>query len=260
MRGNLVYNNIDLEIESKKELSLEKIAFKKYRNNVCEYCGKIIKSWGDKTVDHAVAKARGGIDAPSNWRICCKDCNSSKGMLTELEYKRLLRETANLKKIGKECTVNVALEMVKKSGEINWDEVKNIAINQLSGNLEIVEKQLERELYANKEKYNSIDLNDKIKCYIEDINEIFVAKTIENNFKQLNRENKKINKIINKYNEGNIGLIKLYKGVLLPSASQIYFAYNNILGLKEVKVIDILTEDILSKNERSFLRTEGIIE
>ena len=91
MRGNLVYNNIDLE----------KIAFKKYRNNVCQFCGKTIKSWGDKSVDHSIPRARGGLDCPSNWRISCKECNQTKSKMTELEYRKFIKETANLKKVSK---------------------------------------------------------------------------------------------------------------------------------------------------------------
>ena len=260
MRGNLVYNNIDLEIESKKELSLEKIAFKKYRNNVCQFCGKTIKSWGDKTVDHSIPRARGGLDCPSNWRISCKECNQTKSKMTELEYRKFIKETANLKKLAKNNIKNIVLKMLDEKGEINWEEAKNMTINNLVERFEIIEEQLNKELNGRVKKEDAFSLDDKIMCCMYDTSKIVVSKTIANNIKQLNKNNKKIKNILNEYYEGDIGIIKTYKGILLPTGFQLYYAYNDVLNLKKVKIMNVLTEDILTKSEKSFLRHDGMIE
>lgn len=44
----------------------------------CQYCQKPLYG-DDATVDHIVAKARGGTDDPDNLISCCRSCNSSKG-------------------------------------------------------------------------------------------------------------------------------------------------------------------------------------
>lgn len=45
---------------------------------ICAYCRKALVG-DDATVDHIVAKARGGTDHPDNLISCCRSCNASKG-------------------------------------------------------------------------------------------------------------------------------------------------------------------------------------
>jgi hypothetical protein len=44
----------------------------------CHYCDKLM-AYGEAQVDHVVAKARGGSDAPDNLVLACLRCNSIKG-------------------------------------------------------------------------------------------------------------------------------------------------------------------------------------
>lgn len=43
----------------------------------CVLCG----DWHDLTIDHIVARARGGSDDPKNLRTLCNTCNAAKGVL-----------------------------------------------------------------------------------------------------------------------------------------------------------------------------------
>jgi 5-methylcytosine-specific restriction protein A len=47
--------------------------------HICRYCGGPAS-----TVDHIVAKAKGGTDGPSNLVASCRSCNSAKGCSTFL--------------------------------------------------------------------------------------------------------------------------------------------------------------------------------
>jgi len=55
----------------------------------CHYCGVGLdqKNFG---VDHATAVARGGLNAISNLRQCCRGCNIAKGAYSEAQFKALL--------------------------------------------------------------------------------------------------------------------------------------------------------------------------
>ena len=44
----------------------------------CHYCDKLM-SYGEAQVDHVVARARGGSDAPDNLVLACPRCNQIKG-------------------------------------------------------------------------------------------------------------------------------------------------------------------------------------
>jgi len=57
--------------------------------SVCHYCGIGLdkKNFG---VDHAIAVARGGINAISNLRQCCRGCNTAKGAYSEVQFRELL--------------------------------------------------------------------------------------------------------------------------------------------------------------------------
>ena len=46
----------------------------------CYYCG-IVVTYDKAQVDHVIAKARGGTDAPSNLVIACATCNNLKSTL-----------------------------------------------------------------------------------------------------------------------------------------------------------------------------------
>ena len=46
----------------------------------CHYCDVVMK-YADAQIDHIVAKARGGTDAPSNLVLACAMCNNAKSTL-----------------------------------------------------------------------------------------------------------------------------------------------------------------------------------
>ena len=46
----------------------------------CHYCGTLV-TYDKAQVDHVIAKARGGTDAPSNLVIACQMCNGLKSTL-----------------------------------------------------------------------------------------------------------------------------------------------------------------------------------
>jgi 5-methylcytosine-specific restriction endonuclease McrA len=55
----------------------------------CFYCGVPLAPT-TFSGDHAQPLKRGGTNALSNWRICCKQCNGAKGGMTEEEFVDLL--------------------------------------------------------------------------------------------------------------------------------------------------------------------------
>lgn len=44
----------------------------------CFYCNRWL-SWSDATLDHMIARSRGGRDSIDNLVACCFQCNQSKG-------------------------------------------------------------------------------------------------------------------------------------------------------------------------------------
>jgi hypothetical protein len=44
----------------------------------CHYCNKLM-TYNEAQVDHVIAKARGGSDAPNNLVLACSRCNMMKG-------------------------------------------------------------------------------------------------------------------------------------------------------------------------------------
>lgn len=51
----------------------------------CPYCLKEFPI-SKATRDHKTPRSRGGSSDPSNIVLCCGECNSQKGSLTEKEY------------------------------------------------------------------------------------------------------------------------------------------------------------------------------
>ena len=51
----------------------------------CQYCGKLLKSPKDRTIDHVIPKSRGGKTVWTNVVLCCKKCNLKKGDRTPEE-------------------------------------------------------------------------------------------------------------------------------------------------------------------------------
>lgn len=78
-------------------MSKEKLVFKKIcemqielKTAYCYLCGKPIKKKDKYNIDHVIPSSRGGVDAPSNWRVVHYSCNEEKGALTYEEYKQWL--------------------------------------------------------------------------------------------------------------------------------------------------------------------------
>ncbi|WP_124046612.1 HNH endonuclease [Clostridium perfringens] len=258
MRGNLVYNNIDLNTENKKELSLEKIAFKKYRNNTCQFCGKTIKKWAEKTVDHAVPVARGGIDAPSNWRIACSSCNAEKGMMTEVEYKEFKKITSNWKPFSKNFAREKINQWLSNYTEIKWDKLRRKVIERIIEEIEVIKGE---NLIT--EERDKLILSDEVLNYNKNNEEfiradkILICENFENTFERtIHPEQKKVNDILERYKRyGTISNIKLYKGILLPCSIHYFYAYYKILRIKELPVINIKDSSILTKKEIAFINS-----
>ncbi len=55
----------------------------------CTHCGGPL-GVHNFSIDHAVPCSRGGPHAWTNLTVCCDDCNTAKGILTEQEYVQLL--------------------------------------------------------------------------------------------------------------------------------------------------------------------------
>jgi len=55
----------------------------------CHYCSVALhqKNFG---VDHAIAVSKGGPNAVSNLRQCCRGCNIAKGTYSEEQFKQLI--------------------------------------------------------------------------------------------------------------------------------------------------------------------------
>lgn len=84
-------------------LSLNSKEYTNYRitrcikNPECHYCGCKLPLNSGNSLDHVLAKSRGGGDWPANLLLSCKRCNSEKGMMTPAEWLVVLEEqTAEL--------------------------------------------------------------------------------------------------------------------------------------------------------------------
>lgn len=78
-------------------------------NHFCYYCSCITKlpdSEQNKnntaTIDHKTPKSRGGAKTADNEVLCCHQCNSDKGHLTEMEYRAVLEYRARQKRLNNE--------------------------------------------------------------------------------------------------------------------------------------------------------------
>lgn len=56
--------------------------------NICFYCGKT----ENLSIDHLIARKRGGIDDQDNAIMACKSCNSSKGSKGVYEWYQLVKK------------------------------------------------------------------------------------------------------------------------------------------------------------------------
>lgn len=61
--------------------------------NTCQYCGCVLSA-AELTLDHVLARSRGGLSTWENLVACCHDCNRRKGnqLLHELSNMTLARE------------------------------------------------------------------------------------------------------------------------------------------------------------------------
>jgi len=56
----------------------------------CIYCGNLV-NWHDLSIDHKIPRSRGGADSADNLVFVDKNCNLSKGSLTDAEFTVLLQ-------------------------------------------------------------------------------------------------------------------------------------------------------------------------
>ena len=85
-RSTLVKASSIKEAATKKDL--ENLLINGNKN--CVYCSGEL-SQENISLDHDVPIARGGNSKLTNLVLCCKDCNTAKGMLTGKEYRQLLK-------------------------------------------------------------------------------------------------------------------------------------------------------------------------
>ncbi len=85
-RSTLVKNSSVSEAATK--VDLENLLINGCKN--CIYCDKEL-SQDNISLDHNISIARGGSSKMDNLVLCCKDCNTAKGMLIGEEYIQLLK-------------------------------------------------------------------------------------------------------------------------------------------------------------------------
>lgn len=49
---------------------------------ICVYCGKVLLTHQERTVDHVIPKSKGGKFSRRNLVTACKPCNNAKGSRT----------------------------------------------------------------------------------------------------------------------------------------------------------------------------------
>lgn len=116
----------------------------RYFDNSCLCCGYKFPENERPTKDHVVPTACGGLDVISNWQPLCRECNSSKGAQSSVDYrvkykgkipkkyltiwfaKANLMEDENeneIKDINTNEPVDFVLEVKNKGGDIYTDEM-----------------------------------------------------------------------------------------------------------------------------------------
>ena len=75
-----------------------KAKIKKRDGYTCGYCG--CKNKLLMTIDHRVAKTRGGSDDEANLVTACFFCNQLKGSKTESEFKKFVKSLVAMKELG----------------------------------------------------------------------------------------------------------------------------------------------------------------
>lgn len=246
---SLVYTNLNFQDEG--SLRAERIAFKKFKPNKCEYCGKTITKWTDKTVDHIVPVVRGGIDAPSNYCIACKECNQEKTNMTAEEYNKFRSITANWNIDLKNTARNIVIENIKENATINWDNITK-------------EKVMEKTIESLKNKVEG----EQEKIYISStkIFKVPICKIVLNpidasNQKRIKLNNKKVQNTLIEYRSGIVTPLQVFKTkvsngnyiyILLNNCSK-YYTYKNLLDLEEVEVECVEREELTTNTILSII-------
>ena len=96
----------------------------RYNNNpFCEYCG-VALNYDIVSLDHKIPLVRGGSAGdPSNWALCCIDCNYLKNSRTSEEYvaflkvfaKRVMDNTETSRNIGVSEGLTISPEITDTS-------------------------------------------------------------------------------------------------------------------------------------------------
>lgn len=75
---------LDMDAQEKDELFERFAELYNHGGFRCAYCNREMELfWGNNelsfTIDHVLARSRGGNDKPNNLLFCCQSCNSMKG-------------------------------------------------------------------------------------------------------------------------------------------------------------------------------------
>lgn len=275
----LTYSNTSFLLKQNTKMeNMEKINFKKFKNNTCSYCKKTIRVWRDKTIDHILPTDRGGIDSPSNWQITCEHCNREKSNMTDAEYREYKKITSNLNTSMKSKIRNEILKQIKISKVVDWITISNMCniflnfkdeFDELEDEkadlieeikkLKVSRDNIEIELNTLKERECSIAKNietlqikhnKKDSIYTidaEDIEVIATARNENNNILKSEKLMDEVNKVIERYKKyGILEPITLYKNILVDASIE-YVAYCKILNLDKVKIKNIINIANLNK-------------
>lgn len=110
------------KVDTLSQRNLPKPIFKTRRLAVeCVYCKRHFKSESDKTIDHLIPKAKGGLNELENLFIACKDCNQWKANMTISEFiKEVETYLKNNKTINFKTYTRIDLQNI-----INYERTKS---------------------------------------------------------------------------------------------------------------------------------------
>lgn len=145
-------------------------------SEMCYYCKNTIET-GKKTVDHKIPISRGGETKEENLVVCCEECNTDKGFLTEEEYIKIL-ELAKEKE-GQDVGLKLLKSVADTYLEIS-EEIKKVNYERGCCDREITEIQ-------NIIAESKLSASDGYKLCKELQTTLINRKIINKRFKELNR-------------------------------------------------------------------------